>query len=83
MSVSDEAAEGVYWYEMPLSEAEQHWRGLFMTMEGDLTLTREQALELGVKAKALSSATPERLARLRQAFKDRFGNIPTSGRGTK
>lgn len=87
MSTTDEAAEGVYWYEVPLStKDEERWTALVTTMESDERLTREAAERMGVNAKQLSSATPERIERLRKAFRERFGAkpaIPESAKGTK
>lgn len=83
MATSDEAAENVYWYQVPVDTSdERHWQGLVNAMSDPRT-TREMAERLGANAKQLSFATPERLERLRKAFRDRFGRIPDSAKGTK
>ncbi len=86
MATSDEAAENVYWYQVPVDTSdERHWRGLEAAI-ADPYVTRELAERIGVSAKQLPSATPERLERLRQAFRARFGGksaIPESAKGTK
>jgi hypothetical protein len=73
MDTPDDVAEGVVYYEVPVqSEDDYLWECLCEAMLRDSRITYDIGSDIGRKAETLPSATPERMRRLRGAFRHRF-----------
>lgn len=78
MATPDEVAESVHYYAVPLKgDDERLWDVLCEAMLNEQRLTPALAKAMGENAKTLPSVTPAREARLRAAYRHRFGGGPS------